>query len=269
MAFEPRFFSWTAVTMCIVGLYVFGTLGVNLGFHRLLSHRSFACPRWLEHVLAILGVCCLQEGPSRWVAIHRKHHQHADDPIDPHSPLVTLVWGHVGWLVTENRESDSLDLYDTHARDLLEQAFYRRVERRYTWLWIYAAHALLFAVAGTAIGWLVEATPADAMRFAASIVVWGVFVRTALVWHITWSVNSLGHLWGYRTHATPENSRNNWLVALLSNGEGWHNNHHAQPRSAAHGHRWWELDVSYLTILALEAVGLAWDVTRPSPRRAS
>lgn len=263
LAAFPYFFSWTAVALCAAGLYIFGTLGINLGFHRLLTHRSFTCPRWLERFVALLGVCCLQEAPARWVAIHRKHHQHADEEPDPHSPLVTFLWGHVGWLIIENRDSDTFHLLQRYSRDLVTQPFYLRLEGRLRWFWIYVVHLLLFAAAGLAIGRIIHPDWPAAIRFAAGILVWGVVVRTVLVWHITWSVNSLSHLWGYRTFKnTGENSRNNWFVALISNGEGWHNNHHGDQRSAAHGHKWWELDITYLTIRALAAVGLAKDIMR-------
>jgi fatty-acid desaturase len=262
LAFVPWFFSWIGVIACIAGLYVFGTLGINLGFHRLLTHRSFRCSRWLERSVAILGVCCLQEGPARWVAIHRKHHQQSDEQPDPHSPLVTFLWGHVGWLVVENRDTDSFHLLQRYSRDLATQPFYLGLERKLRWFWVYVAHVLVFAAVGVAIGWAISPTWSGALRVAASFVLWGVVVRTVLVWHITWSVNSLSHLWGYTSFKTGENSRNNWFVALISNGEGWHNNHHGDQRSAAHGHRWWELDVTYLTIRGLELVGLASHVMR-------
>lgn len=268
LACFPWFFSWTGVVVCVLGFYVFGTLGINLCYHRLLTHRSFKCPVWLERTLAILGLCCLQEAPGRWVAIHRKHHQHSDEQPDPHSPLVAFLWGHVGWLVIENRDTESIFLYQRYARDVLNQPFYLWLEKKLRWLWVYLAHALVFALAGFVLGYVIDGTLAAAGRFAASLVLWGVVVRTVLVWHITWSVNSLSHLFGYQSHETGENSRNNWFVALISNGEGWHNNHHADQRAAAHGHTWWELDVTYLTILVLEAVGLATDVKRPGRRSA-
>jgi stearoyl-CoA desaturase (delta-9 desaturase) len=266
LAFVPWFFTWTGLAVCLAGLYIFGTLGVNLCFHRLLTHRSFTCPRWLERFFALLGVCCLQEGPGRWVAIHRRHHQHSDERPDPHSPLVTFVWGHVGWLVVENRDTDSFHLYQRYARDLLSQPFYMDMERRLRWLWVYVVHAAIFAVVGVGVGLAIHRQWPAALQFAASFVLWGVIVRTVLVWHITWSVNSLSHLFGYASHDTGENSRNNWFVALVSNGEGWHNNHHADQRSAAHGHKWWELDVTYLTIRLLAVVGLAGNVMRHDRR---
>ncbi|HEY4312645.1 MAG TPA: fatty acid desaturase [Pirellulales bacterium] len=266
LALSPWFFSWTGVALAFAGLYVFGTLGINLCFHRLLTHRSFECPKWLEHAFSVLGVCCLQDSPTRWVIAHRIHHQHSDDQPDPHSPLVNFLWGHMGWLFIENHATKSAGACDRYARDILRDPFYMRFERNFFWLWVNLIQAGLFYLAGCTIGWATTGSLAAATQFGASVLVWGVFVRTVAVWHITWSVNSLTHLWGYRTYETGENSRNNWLVALISNGEGWHNNHHADQRSAAHGHRWWEVDVTYLTICLLKAVGLAHNCIGPNQR---
>ncbi len=259
LALWPYCFSWTGVALALAGTYVFGTLGINLCYHRLLTHRSFECPKWLERTLAILGVCCLQDTPARWVAVHRLHHQHSDEPKDPHSPLVTFFWGHMGWLLVPNHDLSRLDLYERYAKDLLRERFYLRLERNLLWVWINLAQWAAFILVGLAIG---------GAQFGLSLLVWGVFVRTVLVWHITWSVNSVTHLWGYRNYDTDENSTNNWLVGLIANGEGWHNNHHAQPRAAAHGHKWWELDVTYITIRALQSTGLAWAVVPHRPDAA-
>ena len=264
LAVLPYFFSWTGVVLAIAGHYFFGMLGMTLCYHRLLTHRGFACPRWLEYTFATLGVCCLQDTPARWVAIHRKHHQHSDEQPDPHSPLVTFLWGHFGWLMIENREMSKSEFYDKYARDLLRQRFYLNFERKMMWMWVYVAHAAIFFLAGLAIKWSLSGSYWQGVQFGASLLVWGVFVRTVLVWHVTWAVNSVTHVWGYRNYSTSDNSRNNWLVGLLAHGEGWHNNHHAQPRPARHGHRWWEVDFTWWTVLALEKVGLAWDVVRPS-----
>ncbi len=266
LIFVPWFFSWTGLVLMLAGHYVFGLLGMTLGYHRLLTHRAFTCPLWLEHFLAILGVCCLQDSPARWVAVHRKHHQHSDEQDDPHSPLVTMLWGHMEWLFVENSETANISFFDRYARDVLRDGFYMRIERRLTWLWMYLGHAALFFIVGLGIGWLTSGQYWKGVQFGASLLVWGVFARTVLVWHVTWSVNSLTHLWGYRNYSTDDNSRNNWLVALLAHGEGWHNNHHAQQASAAHGQRWWEIDLTYAIICLLESVGLAKDVVRPESR---
>jgi stearoyl-CoA desaturase (delta-9 desaturase) len=263
LALVPWLFSWSGLLLCFAGLYVFGTLGINLGFHRLLAHQGFTCPKWLERVFAILGVCCLQEGPARWVAAHRLHHQYSDELPDPHSPLVAFFWAHVGWLLVKNRDLDSIAHYERYARDLLQDPFYFRLERNGRWAIVYAVHAAAFAVAGFVVGWIVSGSSSVGWQLAASWLVWGVIVRTVLVWHITWSVNSLTHLWGYRTYETRENSRNNWLVGLIANGEGWHNNHHAEQRAAAHGHRPAELDITWQTIRLLRLLGLARNVITP------
>jgi stearoyl-CoA desaturase (delta-9 desaturase) len=261
LALVGWFFSWTGVVLAVGGCYVFGTLGINLGFHRLLSHRSFKCSLLLEHAFAVLGVCCLQKTPGQFVATHRAHHQHEDDEEDPHSPLVTLFWGHMGWLFAENRQFDNVATYDKYARDVFRDPFYMRLERNFGWLWMYGAHAVLFFLAGFAIGCLNAEDPwIGGVQFGLSLLVWGVFVRTVLVWHITWSVNSFGHVWGYRSYETRGNSRNNWWVGLISNGDGWHNNHHADQRAASHGHKWWEIDVTYVTLVALRFCGLVWDL---------
>lgn len=263
LAFVPWLFSWTGVVLALFGLYGFGTLGINLCYHRLLTHRGFTCPLWLEHALSVIGVCCLQDTPARWVTIHRLHHQHSDEQPDPHSPLAEFLWGHVGWLVYENKQLSSLDTYEKYAPDLLRDPFYLRMERNLAWFWIYLAHALAFNLVGFVAGFAMTGTFMGGVQFGLSVLVWGVFVRTVAVWHITWSINSVTHMWGYRNYETNENSRNNILVGLISNGEGWHNNHHADQRSAAHGHMWWELDVTWLTIRALEIIGLAKNVIRP------
>ena len=265
LAFLPWFFSWTGVVLAVLGLYVFGTLGINLCFHRLLTHRGLLCPKWLEHGFAILGVCCIQDTPARWVAVHRRHHEHADLQDDPHSPLAGFLWGHVGWMLVENRDLVRLGIYDRYAKDILRDPFYRRMERTLLYPGILFGSWAVFYLGGVAISLIRGGDLAEAAQYGASLLIWGVFVRTVVVWHITWLVNSAAHLWGYRNYETGEQSRNNWLVALISNGEGWHNNHHADPRSARHGHRRWEIDVVFATVAILEYSGLARHVCRPGP----
>lgn len=267
LALIPFFFSWTGVVLMFAGLYVFGTLGINLCFHRLLTHRGLICPKWLERTLVILGVCCMQDTPAHWVAIHRRHHEHSDETEDPHSPLVSFLWGHIGWMVIENCDVSRLEIYSRYAKDILRDPFYKKLEGP-----LYAAIVLgswlIFFLAGLGIALMTGDSWAQAMQFGVSVLVWGVFVRTVLVWHITWSVNSLAHLFGYQNYKTTDRSRNNWFVALIAMGEGWHNNHHAQPRSAKHGHRWFEFDLTYASIWLLEKTGLATQVVRPDPTKS-
>ena len=262
LAVLPWFFSWTGVVLAVAGVYVFGGLGINLCYHRLLTHRGLVCPKWLEHSFAIIGVCCMQDTPARWVAVHRRHHEHSDRQEDPHSPLVNFLWGRVGWMLVENRDLVRLRIYERYAKDVLIDPLYRRLERTLLYPIIILLSWAVFFLGGVAAGILSGSSAAEAAKFGASLVIWGVFVRTVVVWHITWSVNSAAHLWGYRNYETGERSRNNWVVAILTSGEGWHNNHHADPRSARHGHRWWEIDLIFGFIRLLELLGLARNVCR-------
>ncbi len=264
LAFVPQLFSWTGLVLIPLGNYVFCSIGIGLCYHRTLTHRSLVLPKRLEHFFAVLGVCSLQDSPLRWVTTHRMHHQSSDQQPDPHSPLVNFFWGHMGWMLVDNDSLNSTEAYIKYVPDLLRDRFYKRLERRHRWLWIYAAHTALFFLAGFVFDWIATGSAARGAQFGASLVLYGVLFRTIYSWHVTWAVNSAAHRWGYRSYETNDNSRNNWLVALATNGEGWHNNHHADQRCAAHGLRWWEVDVTYLTIRALERLGLARSVRSAS-----
>lgn len=267
LALLPGLFSWTGVVACVLGVHLFGA-GINLGYHRLLTHRSFRTPRWVEYALASLAICSLEDTPVQWVAVHRMHHAHSDDVPDPHSPLVTFLWSHLGWLLMVNPGIDTLSFRERFAPDLLRDRFYFTLEKHgYLQVAIALAQVPIYFLAGFLGGWLAGGID-EGVRLGASVVVWGVFLRIVLVWHITWSVNSLSHLFGYRTYETGEGSRNNWLVALLAVGEGWHNNHHADPTAASVQHRWWEIDISYYEIKLLEALGLATNIVKPRHLRA-
>ncbi|NOY28680.1 MAG: hypothetical protein GXP28_00465, partial [Planctomycetes bacterium] len=185
--------------------------------------------------------------PACWVAMHRMHHKYSDTQPDPHSPLVNFFWGHCGWLMVVNRDFRNVNFYEKFVRDILKDPFYLRLERNSFWTVIYAIHALLFFLVGFGVGWATGETAMDGVQFGLSLLFWGVFLRTVLTWHVTWSVNSVTHVWGYQNYKTGESSRNNLLVGLWSNGEGWHNNHHADQRAASHGHKWWEFDLTWLT----------------------
>jgi stearoyl-CoA desaturase (delta-9 desaturase) len=267
LAFFPWFFSWTGVALMVAGIYVFGTLGINLCYHRLLTHRGFVCPKWLEHALAVLAVCAFQDTPARWVAVHRRHHEHADEPPDPHSPLVSFLWAHVGWILVKSDDMDRMQIYARYAKDIVRDPFYRRLDHPAIYLGIILSSWLVFFGAGFLGELAAGGTSAEALQFGASLLVWGVLLRTVIVWHITWSVNSVTHMWGYQSYETGEESRNNVIVGILSNGEGWHNNHHADPRSARHGHQWWEFDVTYLSLRLLKLLGLAEKIAEPARHR--
>ncbi len=255
------FFSWTGLFVCLIGIHVFGQ-AITMGYHRLLTHRSFHVPRWFEWMLVTLALCCLQDSPARWVATHRMHHVHSDEDDDPHSPLVTFLWGHMGWLFLRNHDLTHVSNYSKYARDTLEDPYYFWLERHPAAPGlIYAGQCIPYFAIAFLVAMFVGETLESAAWFGASVVLWGVFLRTVFVWHITWSVNSLTHMFGYRNHATDENSRNNWLVALFAAGEGWHNNHHQDPSACTVQHRWWEFDLTYWEVRALQWIGIASDIT--------
>lgn len=265
LAFFPWFFSWTGVVLLVAGIYVFGLLGINLCFHRLLTHRGFSCPLWFEHTIALLGVCAAQDSPPHWVAVHRRHHQFADEEKDPHSPLAGFFWGHMGWLLVKMEDMGRGPLIEQYAKDVVRDPLYAWIHRRSNWMRIVFVSWLVYFAVGFGAVILSGGTAHDAAQFGASLLVWGAVLRTVVVWHMTWSVNSVTHVWGYRNYATPDVSRNNLLVGLVVGGEGWHNNHHADSRSARHGHKWWEIDQTWLVIRLLMLLGLAWNVAVPSP----
>jgi stearoyl-CoA desaturase (delta-9 desaturase) len=167
-------------------------------------------------------------------------------------------------MIIRNRQLTRLGLVSWYAKDVLRDPFYAKLERKFCWVWVVLSSWVLFFMGGFTAELLTGGRMLDAVRFGSSLLVWGVFIRTVLVWHITWSVNSVTHLWGYRSYETGESSRNNLIIGYLSNGEAWHNNHHADPRSARHGHCWWELDITWLTIRLLATLGLAQRVRLPS-----
>ena len=267
-AFVPWVFSWTGLALAILGVPFYG-MGITLGYHRLLAHRSLVVPKWLEHGITMFAQCSLQDTPAKWVTVHRLHHVYSDQRPDPHSPFVNFFWSHFEWLFFQNTATRSITSMQKYAHDILQDPFYMKMEKSYLGPMIYLAHLLMYSVAGAIIGWLTTGTAMGALQFSLSLFVWGGLVRTVLGWHVTWSVNSLTHLFGYRNYETDEGSRNNWFVAVTAMGEGWHNNHHHDPAAASNWHRWWEFDLTYCVILVLKHLGLATKVVDPmSVRRA-
>ena len=240
----PFTFTWSAFWVFFVLQFVTGLLGITLCFHRLLAHRSFQVPKWLEYTLTVFGALTLQGGPIKWVATHRVHHAFSDRPQDPHSPTRGFWWAHVLWLFAYDDILDHPSKFQRYAPELARDPVHQFLEKTYG-LQTVLLGILLYAAGG--LPWLV----------------WGLFFRTTFVYHVTWLVNSAAHLWGYQSFDTNEGSRNNWWVALLSYGEGWHNNHHAYLNSAAHGLRWWEFDITYLTIRILGWMKLATRIRMP------
>ena len=236
--------NWAAVAVCFLLHWVCGGLGICVGYHRLLTHRSFRCPRALEYALALFGSLSLHGAPIEWVTHHRQHHQYPDQDGDPHNARQSFWWSHVMWIFWTRSPEAWQKLNERYVPDLLRVPFYGFLARMYPWLALLLS--LLLYVLG---GW--------------PFVVWGVFVRLVLTYHCTFLVNSASHGFGYQSFPTNDLSTNCWWVALLSYGEGWHNNHHAFPTSARHGLKAWELDPTYWFIRLLRAVGLAWDMRLP------
>jgi stearoyl-CoA desaturase (delta-9 desaturase) len=269
LALHPWFFSWVGIAGFVVGVMVFGQLAIPIGYHRLLSHRSFRTPKWFERALVTLAMCTAQETPGHWVAWHRMHHCHSDHHEDPHSPRKGFFWAHVKWLVHEKRSRlATFGMYEKYARDILADPYYRWIERLPSPTGLFfLTHAILLAIVSTVACVSIYGNNLAAYQLSASLFLWSVVLRTVWVWHITWSVNSLTHLFGYRNYQTTDDSRNNWFVSLLTAGEGWHNNHHADPASASVQHRWWEIDVNYYVIRLFGAVGLATHIVKPRHQR--
>ena len=237
-------FTWKAFWVFVVLQWMTGGFGVTLGYHRLLTHRSFKAPKWVEYAMSFFGSLALQGGPIKWIATHRVHHAFSDRPQDPHSPTRGFWWAHMLWLFAYDDVLDHGQAYWRYAPEFARDKVHQFINKTHVYQTI-ALGVLLYAFGG----W--------------PCVVWGIFLRTVFVYHCTWLVNSAAHVWGYQTYHTNEGSRNNWWVALLTYGEGWHNNHHAYPTSAAHGLRWWEMDLTYVTIRLMALLGMATHIRLP------
>lgn len=243
-AFAALFFwSWPAVISAVVLYWVAGSLGIGMGFHRLLTHRGYKVPKLVEYFLVTCASLAVEGGPLQWVATHRMHHAHTDRIGDPHTPRDGGWWAHIGWIVCGTAQDHDDATIARYAPDLIKDRYYVLLSRyRYLPLTVLGIALLVFG------GW--------------SVMLWGVFLRVTLALHATWLVNSATHLWGKTRFQTGDDSRNSWWVALLTFGEGWHNNHHAYPTSARHGLRWYEIDVNWLGIRVLKLVGLASGIKR-------
>ena len=242
VALLPRFWSVQAVVALAV-LYWTTVLGVTLGLHRLVAHRSFVAPRWLERLLVLIGTLACQSGPIEWVGLHRHHHRYSDQPNDHHDAGRGLWWAHSEWML---HPIPALEHVQRLTGDLQRDPFYRWLDR-----WFLLVQLPL----GVALYWYGNA--AGVHGGGLGLVLWAIPLRLVLVYHVTWLVNSATHAFGYRNFDSPDLSRNCWWVAILSFGEGWHNNHHAHQHSARHGLRWFELDITWLHIQLLRKLGLA------------
>ena len=234
-------FSWQNLAAAFITWWVAGSWGIGIGYHRLLTHRGFKTPRWFERFLATCASLALQSGPIAWVTTHRIHHAFTETDKDPHSPRHGTYWAHMGWIFRGTAQVQPEAMVRRYSPDLLRDPYLVALDKYYFITPIVVA-IVLFALGG----W--------------TMVLWGIFLRTVLGWHFTWLVNSATHLWGSKRFETRDDSRNNGWIAAVTFGEGWHNNHHAYPRSARHGLTTREFDVNWVQIRLLEKLGLVKDV---------
>jgi stearoyl-CoA desaturase (delta-9 desaturase) len=238
LALFPSNFSWGALGVAFALYCLTAGIGITLGFHRLVSHRSFEVPKWLEYILVFCGTLACQGGPLDWVGLHRMHHKYSDTEPDPHDSNRGFWWSHIGWMLYHIPANQEIPRY---TQDIANDPFYQFCQK-YLILIQVVLGLLLFAIGG----W--------------PFVIWGIFVRLVVVFHCTWFVNSATHKFGYKSHESNDNSKNCWWVALLTFGEGWHNNHHAYQYSARHGLKWWEIDITWMFIRTLQILGLATNI---------
>jgi len=230
--------SWKAVMVSVVLSWIGGSLGIGMGFHRLLTHRGYKTPKAVEYFLTVCGLLALEGGQINWVVTHRIHHANTDQPGDPHTPRDGGWWAHMGWILRGTAQQHEDSVMRRYAPDLMRDPVHVWLNRLYYMPLVFLGLGL-FAFGG----W--------SMLFVAA------FLRVTLGLHFTWLVNSATHLWGSRRFQTNDDSTNSWWVAVLTFGEGWHNNHHAHPRAAKHGLHWYEIDVNWYGIKALQLMGLA------------
>jgi stearoyl-CoA desaturase (delta-9 desaturase) len=248
--------SWIAVVVAIA-LYFVRMFAVTGFYHRYFSHRSFKTSRAVQFVFGIWANSAVQRGPIWWASQHRQHHAHSDDEDDAHSPSRHgLYWSHIGWLTAR----DNLATNERYVRDLLKFPELRFLNRFDVLIPVVLA-ALLFL-----LGWLLQKLAPSLETSGPQMLVWGFFISTTALFHATCTINSLSHVFGSRRFAVKDTSRNNWLLALLTLGEGWHNNHHRYPASARQGFYWWEIDLTYYGLKVLQRLRLIWDL-RPVPAR--
>ena len=234
-------FSWQNLAALLVGNWIVGSLGVGLGWHRLLTHRGFKAPSWLEYTLSIFATMSIQDSPDKWIATHRIHHAFTETDKDPHSTRSGFWWAQIGWVLWGTAQDHDTATLKRYVPDLIKDRGHALISRFY-YVPIILSAAILFALGG----W--------------TMIVWGVFARVVVGWHTTWFVNSLSHIFGSRPYETGDDSTNNWFVAILTFGEGWHNNHHMSPTSARHGLKWYQFDMNWIAIRIFEKLGWAENI---------
>jgi len=256
------YFSWSRLAVAAVLWILAINFGIGVCYHRLLTHRGFQTPKWVEYCLTVCATLALEGGPIFWVAVHRVHHQHSDHTGDPHTPKEGPWWAHIGWMVLGKSMHAKTATLARYVPDLSRDRFHVWMSK-YHWVSLVGCGVLLFGLGA----WIDHG-----VMGGLKMVLWGVFLRVTLGLHATWLVNSATHLWGSRRFETKDDSRNSFWVAILTGGEGWHNNHHAHPVSAKHGLTWYEVDPNFYIIWAISKLGLArkiqvarYDKANPKP----
>jgi fatty-acid desaturase len=239
-AFFPFAFSWSAVAVMFFLYWVTASLGICLGYHRFLTHRGFTAPKWVAYTIVFFGTLACQNGPIKWVGQHRMHHAGSDTIDDPHSAEKGFWWSHITWMIFTHSKFDDKKKLNDYTKDFSNDKYYQFLDKYFIHIQV-AFGLILLAIGG--LPW----------------VVWGIFVRLAVVYHSTWFVNSAAHTFGYVTFPLKDDLAC-WWVGLLAWGEGWHNNHHAFPKSARHGLRPWEIDMTWWALCFLEKLGLAKNI---------
>jgi stearoyl-CoA desaturase (Delta-9 desaturase) len=252
--------SWIAVAVTAF-LYVIRMFAITAFYHRYFSHKAFRTSRFLQFTFALIGAASVQRGPLWWAAHHRHHHRHADTELDIHSPRHGFFRSHMGWFLTKRGFATNF----SSIQDLTKFPELRYLDRFDVIVPIFLAFSLY------GMGWGLQVTMPQLQTSGAQMLVWGFFISTIVLFHATVTINSLAHRWGTRRYPTKDDSRNNWLLAIITLGEGWHNNHHHFPGSASQGFKWWELDMSYITLRVMSWFGLVWDLKSvpPTLKRAS
>ena len=230
-------FSWKSFFVALALHWIAVGFGISLGYHRLHTHHSYQCPLWMQYALAVCGTLTLEGGPIFWVGTHRVHHSKSDQPGDPHSPREGAFWSHMGWILFGETNHNNTKLMSKYAPDLARHRFYLWLNN-YHWVPLAVLGALLYAWGGL------------------PMFLWGICLRVTYGLHVTWLINSATHMFGSKRFDAGDDSRNSFILAVLTFGEGWHNNHHAHPTSARHGLAWWELDITWITMKLLRAIGL-------------
>lgn len=248
--------SWVAVLVCIL-LYIVRMFAITGGYHRYFSHRSYETSRWFQFVLAVLGATAAQKGPIWWASHHRHHHRHSDTPEDSHSPIIYgIYYAHVGWVLSPQFVKPRLEL----VKDLVAFNELKIVDK-----W-YMVPPFLLAVGIYYLGAVLQIYYPNLHTNGWQMLIWGFFISTVLVYHGTFCINSFTHIFGKRRFQTTDCSGNNLILALITLGEGWHNNHHFYPGSERQGFYWWEIDISHYILKILSWFGLVWNLRVPSPR---